>query len=147
MADLKLQMQIVGELEDIMEPQPSLYDFNYPEDVYIEVDHSESTVRRWPNTEIVETVVLGTWDDPAGAASYEYSEGGFLDYTLEDILEPLQPGAYVVEDITAVYHRGQSMWESPAPTDDDMEFYCGNVRPATLEEIADQYGVSFWDTE
>jgi hypothetical protein len=31
-------------------------------------------------------------------------------------------------------------------TDDDMDFYHGGVRPATPEEVAEFYGVSFWDS-
>lgn len=109
------------------------YDFSFPEDVLIVVDHC-GVDASWgwrPNKlEIVETLVLDGPEDPQGAASYEETYGGFLDYVLEDICDPPEkPGIYVVRGVTAEFFKGDGY-----STDDDMSFYAEGLRAATPEE-------------
>jgi hypothetical protein len=132
------------------EDDREVFDFSHPEDVLILIDYRDiKTYERfsWNDWEVVETHIMThpRWDgkEVTGAASYEYGYGGFLNYTIEGMIEPPgEWGFYVVEDVTGVYTRGDG-WT----TDDDMDFYHGEVRPATNEEVAAFYGVSFWDTE
>jgi hypothetical protein len=88
-------------------------------------------------------------DDPhvMGAMSYEQSYGGFLDYTVEEMLPRDLPfGVYVMEGIAGEYHRGDWSWGE----DDDMSFYPGTLRPARYREVRDYLGgksrlMDFWD--
>lgn len=119
--------------EDSEAPEPEKIRFNSPEDVLIEVvgphdDDPEN--RKWENWSIESTTVIRGEAGVTGAASYEKSYGGFLDYTIEGLIEVPGEGWFIVEKVTAVYHRGDG-WT----TDDDMEFLCKGVRPATKEEI------------
>lgn len=121
------------------------YDLSYPEDVLILVDESEislSCTWRSVGLEIVEVDIQGSASEPAGAASYELSEGSGLEYCLESMIwPPPRWGFYVVEGVTANYYRGDG-WE----TDDDMDFEFDLMRPATVEEMAGFYGFNFWDS-
>jgi hypothetical protein len=146
---LNLSDDLLSDMSD--ESDKEIFDFKHPEDVMFEVDYRDiETYERfkWNHYEIVDTLVLSD-GKITGAASYEYSYGGFLNYTVEGLIDPsdfgYQVGLFIVEDITGVYTRGDG-WT----TDDDMDFYCGIVRPATIEEICEHWcglpGV-FWDRE
>lgn len=113
------------------------FDFSHPEDVFIEVDYDEVVTRRggWERFAIVHAIVIPN-GDVTGAASYECEYGGFLNYTLEAILdEPEKVGFYVVQGVTGVYTHGDGY-----TTDDDMDFYYEGIRPATDEEVRDYFG-------
>ena len=120
-------------------PEPEVeykevFDFNSSEDVLIEVIDDEDADLTLPNWKkhTVETCTVIWWENEnvTGAASYEASYGGFLDYTIEALIDCPGPGWFVVEGITGYYHKGDG-WM----TDDDMEFYHKGVRRATPEEI------------
>ena len=114
--------------EDNME-----YDFSVPEDVFIEVIKDPSDHRSWKKLSIEFTSVMPGDNQMSGAASFE-NDNGFLDYTIEDMCEePISAGYYICEHITAVYYKGDGY-----VTDDDMDFDCKRLRPATQEEI-DEY--------
>lgn len=109
-------------------------DFNSPEDVLIDIAASadaDRTLPHWKFHSIESCTVINGAGNIIGAASYEQSYGGFLDYTIEGLIDCPGEGWFVVEGITGCYHKGDG-WM----TDDDMDFYCGKVRPATPEEIA-----------
>lgn len=111
-------------------PEPKI-DFDSPEDVLIEVVcNVEDVDRRWQDHSIEScTVLTGENDDVMGAASYEQAYGGFLDYTIQDLIDCPGAGYFVVEGVTGTYTRGDG-WM----TDDDMHFAYKSVRPATAEE-------------
>ena len=114
--------------------EPEKIDFNSPEDVLIEVieDSIRNKTGDWAGFMIDACTVLNGADGITGAASYEQAYGGFLDYTIEGMIDcPKKPGFYVVQGITAYYHKGDGY-----TTDDDMDFYFEAVRPATDEEAA-----------
>ncbi len=76
--------------------------------------------------------IMSDNDEVFGAASYEQGYGGFLDFIILDLVEePLSNGYWVLMDITGYYHQGDG-WA----TDDDMDFYCGELRKATDEEVS-----------
>jgi len=104
--------------------EPS-YDFSTPEDVLIEVVAKEDGYC-WIST----TSVINGADGTMGAASYE-SSYGFIEFTIEEMIDYPGIGWFVVEGVTADYLKGDG-WS----TDDDMRFYYTNIRPATPEEIA-----------
>lgn len=113
-------------------PEPEeKFDFSSPEDVLIEVIADDDPHQRWDWKGFkIETCTVIKGGN--GAASYEHAYGGFLDYTMEEIADcPKCEGWFVVEAVTAVYHRGDG-WT----TDDDMDFECTGIRPATDEERA-----------
>ena len=114
------------------EPEPKI-DFNSPEDVLIEVTKNEmlTSIPGWEQFHIETCTVIGANDGITGAASYEQAYGSFLDYTIQDMIEFPGEGWFVVQGITAYYHKGDGY-----STDDDMDFYYESVRPATTEEIA-----------
>jgi len=58
-------------------------------------------------------------------------EGVGIDYVLENELDLELDGYYVCENITGEYYRGGRSWGE----DDDEEWYLGNVRRASEEEI------------
>lgn len=122
------------------------FDFSIPEDVILEVIEEPRCFRSgWKKFSIDYVTVAYGDDHKEGAASYESSYSGFLDYTLEGIVdEPTREGIFVIEDVTATYHRGDG-WT----TDDSMDFYCGDMRPATMEEILSVWcgGTDFWASE
>lgn len=113
--------------------EPEKIDFNSPEDVLIEVVHNGNLteVADWKQLCIESTTVLNGADGIMGAASYDHAYGGFLDYTIQDMIECPGEGWFVVEGITGNYIRGDGY-----TTDDDMDFDYKSVRPATAEEIA-----------
>jgi hypothetical protein len=70
-------------------------------------------------------------EDEAKLYIEEDQYGGFLDYTIAAMIDmPTKEGWYVVENVTGKFIKGDG-WM----TDDDMEFYFENLRPATQEEI------------
>ena len=124
--------------------EPEDIRLDHPEDVLFSVDHwpERSTGRgSWKEYCIADAHPIYTTPGITGAAEYERIYGGFLDYTVEGLIECPGEGFWVLEDMTSVFHKGE--WGF---TDDDMEFYCGDVRPATPEEILEFWnGGSFWD--
>jgi len=126
-------MSILEPIEEKEYPK-EVFDFNSPEHVLISViddEDADLTLPIWKKHTIEVCAVI--WcenDDVTGAASYENSYGGFLDYTIEGMIDCPGPGWFVVENVTGYYHKGDG-WH----TDDDMDFYYTNVRRATPEEI------------
>lgn len=123
------------DLKPIPEPPPipEKIDLNSPEDVLIEVvgPHDDNTENKnWSNWSIESTTIINGQEGIIGAASYEDQYGGCLDYTIASLIDCPGAGWFVVPDVTAIYIRGDN-WE----IDDDMEFNCGEARPATAEEI------------
>lgn len=115
---------------DSEEPQ---FDFSSPEDVLIEVIEDELASRAggyWNGFSIEVCTVIGGAEGVIGAASYEAEYGSFLDYTIAGLIDCPGTGWFVVEGVTGEYHKGDG-WM----TDDDMDFYYENVRPASEEEI------------
>ncbi|TDW20458.1 hypothetical protein EV128_12588 [Rhizobium azibense] len=113
--------------------EEEVIDLDSPEDVLIEVimhDPAGSTTD-WKNFGIETTTVIAGKEGVTGAASYEHSYGGFLEYTIQGLIDPPGEGWFVVHGITGQFHRGDG-WM----TDDDMSFWHQGVRPATPEEIA-----------
>lgn len=103
-------------------------------------DNADGT---WKTHDIeINMVVDDFTTEVCGVASYESWYGGFLDYTIKDHVKCPGEGIFVAEDITGVYTRGDG-WT----TDDDMDFYFGPVRPATIEEIADLWCYNFWASD
>ena len=113
-------------------PEEEVFDFNSPEDVLIYVirDDNRHGYGDWKHHAIALCTVIKTTEGVVGAASYEHSYGGFLDYTIEGMIDCPGEGWWVVEKITGVYTKGDG-WM----TDDDMDFYYEAVRLATEEEI------------
>ncbi|MBX5130769.1 hypothetical protein HJB53_30225 [Rhizobium lentis] len=122
-----------AEADSADEAKP-VFDFASPEDVLIEVIMHDPAGSKtdWKNFGIETTAVINTKDGVTGAASYEHDYGGFLDYTIQGLIDPPGEGWFVVHGITGQYHRGDG-WM----TDDDMRFDHQGVRPATPEEIAE----------
>jgi hypothetical protein len=108
------------------------FDFSSPEDVLIHVIAEPRTFNGWTKMRVDTATVISGKEGVIGAALYERSYGGFLDYTMESITdEPEEEGWYVVEGVTATYTKGD--WGF---TEDEMDFDYTGVRPATEEEIA-----------
>lgn len=111
-----------------------VFDFSSPEDVLIYVTKDTCDREKsggWKNFRIEEWLVINCSNpDVTGAASYEQCYGGFLDYTIESLIDCPGEGWFVVEKVTGHYFKGE--WGF---TDDDMDFYFENVRAATKEEI------------
>lgn len=126
-------MKITYAEEETEDNYKEVFDFNSPEDVLILVETSGiNKTGDWKGFTIVEATVISGKEGVTGAASYEQSYGGFLDYTLERIVDcPKKQGWFVVEKVTGAYFKGDGY-----TSDDDMEFYCEGIRPATDEEIA-----------
>ena len=111
-----------------------VFDFSSPEAVLILVtadDDADWTLPNWTHHSIEIATVIDGKDAVTGAASYEVSYGGFLDYTIEGMIDCPGDGWFVVEGVTGCYHKGDG-WM----TDDRMDFYYERVRPATAEERA-----------
>lgn len=105
-----------------------------PEDVLIEVvgPHDDNPANlKWDNWSVESCTVINGAENIMGAASYEQAYGSFLDYTIQGLIDCPGPGWFVVKDVTGSFTKGDG-WM----TDDNMDFYCGKVRPATPEEIA-----------
>ena len=58
-------------------------------------------------------------------------EGVGIEYWLRDKMDLELEGTFVIDEVTGHYYRGTWGYD-----DDDEEWYCGNVRRATDEEIA-----------
>jgi hypothetical protein len=108
-------------------------DLSSPEDVLIEVIMHDLAGSKtdWKNFSIESTTVINGKDEVTGAAEYERSYG-FLDYTIQGLIDPPGEGWFVVVGVTGTYTRGDG-WH----TDDDMRFSHEAVRAATPEEIAE----------
>ena len=110
------------------------FDFNSPETVIFEVvvnTPEEYGPYTWKQCSIETVSVIGGKEGVTGAASYEMSYGGFLDYRIEEQLLCPGEGWWTIEEVTGFYYRGE--W---GLTDDDFELYMDDCRPATPEEIA-----------
>lgn len=106
------------------------FDFTNPEDVLIEVVGEGDL--DWKNYTIESHTVIRSRDaGTTGAAGYESAYGGFLDYTIQGLIDCPGEGWFVVKGITATFHKGDG-WM----TDDNMDFDCGEVTAATADEIA-----------
>lgn len=125
------KMTEITEIDEEDEYQEKI-DFNHPEDVIVFIEESEGNwgYGEWKNHSIAYCDVIQKDDVIMGAASYDACYGGFLDFTMQDLIDDPKPGWFVVENVTGVYHKGDGYM-----TDDDMDFYCKKVRPATKEEI------------
>lgn len=125
-------VEIVTEEDDHEE----VFDFSSPEHVLIKVinlgeDRTGFHHGDWKRHQIEScTIIWRKNENVSGAASYEASYGGFLDYTIEGMTDCPGEGWFVIENITGFYSHGDG-WM----TDDDMEFYFEKIRPATEEEI------------
>lgn len=102
------------------------FNFSSPEDVLIEVWRDGISIQ----IEIHE--IVSQDPDVIGAAQYEQSYGGFLDYTILDLIgkNTIQDGWWVIQGMTADYIRGDGY-----TSDDDMVFHYKSLRLATQEEI------------
>lgn len=120
-------------ISDETHDEPEKFDFSSPEDVLIEIVPYEGVVRPtdWSHASIESCTVLSNAKRVLGAASYDNIYGGFLDYTIQDLIDCPGAGWWVVEGITGCYIRGDGY-----ATDDDMDFYCTGIRPATVDEIS-----------
>lgn len=115
--------------------EPEKFDFDSPEDVLIEVlahDNADQTLPHWQFHTLETCTVIGGAKGVTGAASYEQSYGGFLDYTVQDLITCPGEGWWIVEGVTGDYRKGDG-WT----TDDDMRFDCKGFRRATTAEIAE----------
>jgi hypothetical protein len=129
-----LIMEVLPETEQ-HDPHKEVFDFSSPESVLIEVicllepgDEGDRTL--WKNHSIESCTVIACAEDVTGAAQYDSSYGAGIDYTITQCTECPGEGWFVVEGITANYHRGDG-WT----TDDDMDFNMSEPRPATPDEI------------
>jgi len=131
-----IDLTLVTELEDFSEPDPheEKFDFSSPEHVLIEVvgPHEDDKPKDdWENWSIEScTIIWQANPNVPGAAEYDRCYGGFLDYTIQGLIDPPGEGWFVIENVTGHYSKGDG-WT----TDDDMEFYFTGVRPATEDEI------------
>lgn len=109
-----------------------VFDFSSPEDVLIYVlsDDNRHGYGEWKDHLVDLCTVIKGAEGVIGAASYDEIYGGFLNYTIEGLIDCPGEGWWVVENVTGEYTKGDG-WM----TDDNMDFYCGAVRPATEEEI------------
>jgi hypothetical protein len=106
------------------------FDFNNPEDVLIEVVGEGDL--DWKNYTIESHTIIRSRDaETIGAAGYDAAYGGFLDYTIQGLIDCPGEGWFVVKGVTATFHKGDG-WT----TDDNMDFDCGDVSAATADEIA-----------
>lgn len=114
------------------------YAFDLSEDLIFWVEHDPDMEpskydRSWSQKLIHDVRVIRYDSDPddiVGACSYDQSYGAGLDYVIRTEIEYPGDGLWVLEDVTAIYSQGDG-WE----IDDDMQFYPGQLRPATIEEI------------
>ncbi len=116
------------------QPGKETFDFSRPETVLFNVIKTEGKHEKfeWTGWEVEDaSVIASEKPDVSGAASYESSYGGFLNYVVEDLAEcPKKEGWFILESVTGSFSRGDGY-----TTDDDMDFYAGKTRPATQEEI------------
>jgi len=86
----------------------------------------------WDGWNIEGCTIIRGKEGVIGAATYETEFGGFLNYTIMDMIDPPQAeGFYVLVGVTGQYNKGDG-WM----TDDDMDFFHETVRPATAAEVA-----------
>ena len=113
--------------------EDEVINFSSPEKVIFLVIRDPKPWRRkndWPDYSVDDIIVVGK-DGIMGAASYEQSYSGFLDYVIEGMCtEITKEGWYVLDNFTGDYTRGDFY-----TTDDTMDFYSDDPRPATPEEI------------
>lgn len=64
-------------------------------------------------------------------SAFWIQEGEGFDYWCNEHLDIELPGFYVIEDVSGHYYRGDWSYGE----DDDVDWYLGNVRRATEEEI------------
>lgn len=110
-------------IEDEFGEESESFNFDSPEDVLIEIVGEQvegAAPGSWDGYSIEScTIINCVNEDVSGAASYEKSYGGFLDYTVMDLVEcPQKEGWYVVEKVTGYYSRGDG-WS----TDDNLGNY------------------------
>ena len=99
-------------------------------------------------------VVYDQSDDPENpdpfAEVLKYHEEGSLFWVNEGVgfswfatmdMDVKSPGIYVFENVRGEYISGDGY-----STDDDEEWEA-DIRPATIEEIADAFGCDFWTTD
>lgn len=123
---------MITAFETDYEPNPIRLDS--PEDVIIDVillDSSRAGSKDWRDYTIEGYNVLPRNPNVCGAASYEVEYGSFLDFTIQQLIDPPGEGYFTVVGITGTFIKGDG-WM----TDDDMDFYYEEVRPSTPEEIA-----------
>jgi hypothetical protein len=123
--------EVLTPIEETEFPEPK-FDFSSPENVIIEVILLDPNgTKDWNNCSIETINIIDTTDGVAGAASYDAEYGGFLDYTIQSMIDCPGEGWFTVVGVTGVYTKGDG-WM----TDDDMTFDYKEVRPATQEEIS-----------
>lgn len=136
MVDLVKLMEDVKEVavdDKDVDPFEERVDFSSRETVYFYVvyDPERWGSHGWRNYS-VDTIYIDGKDGIMGAASYEDAYSGFLDYVIEGMCDEITTeGWYVLENFHGVYTRGDGY-----STDDDMDFYSDDPRPATSEEIS-----------
>lgn len=64
-------------------------------------------------------------------SAFWIQEGEGFDYWINEYIDLELPGFYVIEDVHGYYHRGNWSWGE----DDDVDWYFGNVRRASREEV------------
>ncbi len=74
---------------------------------------------------------LTVYDYDGDSSLMWLNEGIGIEYWINEEVEFWIPGWYVIEDVHGHYYRGTWGFD-----DDDEEWYHGEVRPATAEEIA-----------
>ncbi|QIG75734.1 hypothetical protein EVC20_163 [Rhizobium phage RHph_Y2_17_1] len=129
-----MKLELTRGADDSDTDEAERIDLSSPEDVLIEVIMHDPAGSKtdWKNFGIESTTVINGKEGITGAAEYENSYGGFLDYTIQGLIDPPGEGWFVVQGMTGQFHRGDG-WM----TDDDMSFWHEGVRPATPEEIAE----------
>lgn len=133
MIDLSQVTEFIPTDEPPEQRDEEKFDFSSPEDVLIEVvgPHDVNGPKDWKNYSIESCTVINQANPVAtGAASYDAAYGGFLDYTLQSMIDPPGEGWFVVVGVTGQYYKGDG-WHS----DDDITFEFKEVRPATDDEI------------
>lgn len=127
-----MELTILSVTDEVQEER---FDFSVPETILFEIvgPHDDNpTNLDWKNWSIETCTVIGGKEGVTGAASYQREYGGFLDYTVQNMIDcPGKEGWFAIENVTGYYHKGDG-WM----TDDDMELYIGGVRPATADEVA-----------
>jgi len=123
-----------SEKGEVLHGEP-IFDFSSLEDVLFEVSRNgEGNQGRshWDGWNIERCAIIRGKEGVIGAATYETEFGGFLNYTIMDMIDPPQAeGFYVLVGVTGQYNKGDG-WM----TDDDMDFSHESVRPATAAEVA-----------
>ena len=131
MSNLPSVLELTEIETDEHEPK---FDFSCPENILFEIvgPHDDNPGNLdWRNWSFEVCTVIGGKEGVTGAARYDAEYGGFPEYTVQGMIDhPGKEGWFVVENVTAVYHKGDG-WH----TDDDMDFSFERVRPATPDEI------------